>query len=71
MVENIPVKAGDVGPISGSGRSPGEGNGKPWERLLNEYRVSEVAEKHYIALQADSLLSEPPLKGPKMPIIMR
>ena len=47
MVENIPVKAGDVGPISGSGRSPGEGNGKPWERLLNEYRVSEVAEKHY------------------------
>ena len=32
MVKNLPVNAGDirdVGSIPGSGRSPGEGNGKP------------------------------------------
>ena len=43
VVENIPIRAGDVGSISGSGRSPGEGNGKPWERLLNGYRFPRVA----------------------------
>ena len=26
---NLPDYAGDVGPIPGSGRSPGEGNGNP------------------------------------------
>ena len=29
VVTNMPVKAGDMGLISGSGRSPGEGNGNP------------------------------------------
>ena len=29
MVKNLPVKAGDVGSIPGSERSPGEGNGNP------------------------------------------
>ena len=29
MVKNLPVSAGDVGLIPGSGRSPGEGNGNP------------------------------------------
>ena len=29
MVKNPPADAGDVGLISGSGRSPGEGNGNP------------------------------------------
>ena len=29
MVKNPPADAGDVGSISGSGRSPGEGNGNP------------------------------------------
>ena len=29
MVKNLPAKAGDKGLISGSGSSPGEGNGKP------------------------------------------
>ena len=29
MVKNMPVNAGDVGSIPGSGRSPGEGNGNP------------------------------------------
>ena len=29
MVKNLPANAGDVGLISGLGRSPGEGNGNP------------------------------------------
>ena len=29
VVKNLPAKAGDVGLISGSGRSPGGGNGNP------------------------------------------
>ena len=29
VVKNLPVSAGDVGSITGSGRFPGEGNGNP------------------------------------------
>ena len=29
MIKNLPANAGDVGSISGSGRSSGEGNGNP------------------------------------------
>ena len=29
VVKNPPANAGDLGPISGSGRFPGEGHGKP------------------------------------------
>ena len=29
VVKNLPAKAGDVGSVPGSGRSPGEGNGNP------------------------------------------
>ena len=29
LVKNLPANAGDVGSISGSGRSTGEGNGNP------------------------------------------
>ena len=29
MVKNQPAKAGDMGSIPGSGRSPGKGNGNP------------------------------------------
>ena len=29
MVKNMPANAGDAGSITGSGRSPGEGNGNP------------------------------------------
>ena len=29
VVKNLPANAGDLGLISGSGRSPGEGNGNP------------------------------------------
>ena len=34
MVKNLPAKAGDIrdnGSIPGSGRSPGEGNGNPFQ----------------------------------------
>ena len=30
-VENLPANAGDTGSIPGSGRSPGEGNGNPFQ----------------------------------------
>ena len=29
MIKNLPANAGDAGSISGSGRSPGGGNGNP------------------------------------------
>ena len=31
MVKNLPANAGDVGSIPGSRRSPGEGNGNPFQ----------------------------------------
>ena len=31
MVKNMPANAGDTGLISGLGRSPGEGNGNPFQ----------------------------------------
>ena len=31
VVKNLPVNAGDVGLIPRSGRSPGEGNGNPFQ----------------------------------------
>ena len=31
MVKNLPANAGDAGLIPGSGRSPGEGNGNPFQ----------------------------------------
>ena len=30
-VKNLPANAGDTGSIPGSGRTPGEGNGNPWQ----------------------------------------
>ena len=35
-VKNLPANAGDVGWIPGSGRSPGEGNGKRYSILAWE-----------------------------------
>ena len=34
MVKNLTVNAGDVDSITGSGRSPGEGNGNPLQYFL-------------------------------------
>ena len=36
VAKNLPASAGDKGLIPGSGRSPGEGNGKPTPVLLPE-----------------------------------
>ena len=34
VVQNLPANAGDTGSIPGVGRSPGEGNGDPYSRIL-------------------------------------
>ena len=34
VVKNLPANAGDVGSVSGSGRSPGGGNGNPFKYCL-------------------------------------
>ena len=36
MVKHPPANARDTGPIAGSGRSPGEGNGNPLQYLPRE-----------------------------------
>ena len=43
MVKNLPANAGDVGSISGSGRSPGEGNGTPPQYSCLENTVDSGA----------------------------
>ena len=52
MVRNLPANAGDSGSVPGSGRSPGEGNGKslqysclgnPMDRGAWQATVPEVA----------------------------
>ena len=63
MVKNLPAIAGDAGSIPGSGRSPGEENGKPlqysclgnsmhrrarWARVHGVTKASNVT-KHAIA----------------------
>ena len=35
MVKNLPANAGNMGSVTGSGKSPGEGNGNPlWYSFL-------------------------------------
>ena len=41
MVKNPPANAGDVGLISGSGRSPAEGNGHPLQYSCLENPMEE------------------------------
>ena len=41
VVKNLPAKAGDMGSIPGSGRSPEEGNGNPLQYSYWEIRWSE------------------------------
>ena len=36
VVKNLPANTGDEGPIPGSGRSPGEGNGNPLQYFCLE-----------------------------------
>ena len=66
MVKNQPAKTGDVRSISGSGRSPGEGNGNPlqysclenpmrrgawWATVHKESDMTEHAHMHDIFLR--------------------
>ena len=41
VVKNLPAKAGDMGSIPGSGRSPEEGNGNPLQYSYWQIRWSE------------------------------
>ena len=41
MVKNAPANAGDLDMISGSGRSPGEGNGNPLQYSCQEISWTE------------------------------
>ena len=43
VVRNLPANAGDTGSIPGSGRSPGEGNGKPLQYSCLENPMNEGA----------------------------
>ena len=43
VVKNLPVNAGDMGLIPGSGRSPGEGNGNPLQYSCLENSMDRVA----------------------------
>ena len=43
MVKNLPVNAGDLSSITGSGRSPGEGNGNPLQYSCLEIPMDKGA----------------------------
>ena len=43
MVRNLSANAEDVGPIPGSGRSPGEGNGNPLQYSCLENSMEREA----------------------------
>ena len=52
VVENTPASAGDIrdaGLITGSGRSPGEGNGNPLQYSCLENSMDKGATVHWIA----------------------
>ena len=43
VVKNLPANAGDLGSIPGSGRSPGEGNGYPFQYSFLEMSMARAA----------------------------
>jgi len=43
VVKNLPANAGDVGSVSGSGRSPGGGNGYPLQYSCLDNSMDRVA----------------------------
>ena len=43
LVKNLPANEGDVGLIPGSGRSPGEGNGNPFQYSCLENPMDRAA----------------------------
>ena len=44
MVENLPANAGDVSLIPGLGRSPGGGNGNPFQYLCLENSMDKESD---------------------------
>ena len=42
VVKNLYASAGDMGSISGLGRSPGEGSGNPFQYSCLEYKVYSI-----------------------------
>ena len=63
MVKNLPVNAGDVGLIPGSGRSPGGGNGNPLQYSCLENSMDRGAWQaivHGITRVGHSLVTKPP-----------
>ena len=57
MVKNLPANAGDVGSISGSGRSPGGGNDNPLQYSCLENRMDRGAWQatvHRVAKELDT-----------------
>ena len=62
VVKNLPIKAGDLGSIPGLGRSPGEGNGYPFQySCLKNYmdRGAQQATVHGVIRVGQSLVTKP------------
>ena len=53
MVKNLPANAGDPGSISGSGRSPGEGNSNPLQYSCLENSMKEKGYSPWGRKQSD------------------
>ena len=47
MVKNLPANAEELGSIPGSGRSPGEGNGKPLQYSFLENPINSMKRQKY------------------------
>ena len=63
VVKNMPANAGDMGSIPGLGRSPGEGNGNPFQysSLGNPMdRGAWWATVHQVARVRHNLATQPP-----------
>ena len=58
MVKNPPAVAGDVGSIPGSGRSPGEGHGKPLQYSCLENPIDRGAWRATVLGVAESDMTE-------------
>ena len=63
LVKNLPANAGDPGSIPGSGRSPGEGNGNPFQYSCLENPKNRGAWQttvHRVSRIGHSLATKPP-----------
>ena len=60
VVKNLPANSGDVGSISGSGRSPGEGNGYPPQYSCLEKPMDRGAWRAAVHAVMDSDTTEVP-----------